>query len=62
MEVIGSWQLKEDDVTLIIVLADNKNVTQTIEAINSSGMLLNLGGDQSEGRLFRKWYLQKLSN
>jgi len=62
LDVVGTWQLKEDNITLVIVLKDNKSITQTIETINSSHMLLNLGGDQSTGRLFRKWYLENLTN
>ncbi|MFY0651639.1 MAG: hypothetical protein JXQ96_06375 [Cyclobacteriaceae bacterium] len=60
MVVSGTWELT-DELTILIGL-DGKQFEQKIISISSSEMLLNLGGDQSKNRLFRKWYLNKVKN
>ncbi|MEQ6121139.1 hypothetical protein [Reichenbachiella sp. MALMAid0571] len=61
-QVQGSWELLNDDVSLVITMDDGKQFEQRIENIGASAMLLNLGGDQDRDRLFRKWHLKKVSN
>jgi len=58
----GTWELLEDQTTLVLQMDDEKRYEQHIEKISTSTMTLNLGGDQSKGQLFQKWYLKKLTN
>ena len=59
-QVSGIWKLQSDDVSLHISIQD-KQFEQRIENISASTILLNLGGDQDENRLFRNWHLKRIS-
>ncbi len=60
-EVNGTWELQRDDESLNIVL-DGKLIEQRIEQISASFMIINLGGDQTANRLFKRWYLNKVGS
>ncbi len=58
-EVTGTWKLQNDEESLHIIL-DGNLIEQRIEKINQSFMVLNVGGNQTANRLFRRWYLNKI--
>jgi hypothetical protein len=62
LQVTGSWQLKEDDITLEIILSgSDKVITQSIEHIDTNKMILALGGSDASNSLFDKWHLEKIT-
>lgn len=59
-QVTGTWSLEEDEVTLYIVLDNGINMTQAIEDIGNSKLVLNLEKEGvSAHSLFDKWHLKK---
>ena len=59
-QVEGTWTLQNDNKTLIIVTEGNE-IQQEIESVDEQKMVLNLGGPAVQNRLFKKWYLNKIS-
>lgn len=57
----GTWQLQDHAKSLKIIMDGGNQLDQHIEDITGLTLYLDMGGNRSVNRLFRKWHLSKIS-